>query len=242
MRRFWDWRKASNDDGVVTEELRIDGYIAEESWFLDEVTPAQFKSELSARTGNITVVINSGGGECFAAAQIYNMLREYDGKVTVKIDALAASAASVIACAGDEVLVSPVSMIMIHNPLANVVGEVSELERGIEMLNEVKESIINAYIAKTKLSRNKISAMMDAETWLNARAAIKLGFADGMLYGEQPTDEVVFDRHAPMTAVADAFRQKLKPKPPARLGSPQGSVSTADLYEKLNQQKQNWRF
>lgn len=87
--------------------------IAEESWFDDEVTPALFKSELDDGTGNITVWINSPGGDCFAAAQIYNLLLNYQGKVTVKIDGLAASAASVIAMAGDEILMSPVSMLMI---------------------------------------------------------------------------------------------------------------------------------
>jgi ATP-dependent Clp protease protease subunit len=211
LRQFWNWQP--NDAGA--EELRIDGYIAEQSWFADDVTPRQFKEQLAARSGDLTVWINSGGGECFAAAQIYNLLKEHPGKVTVKIDALAASAASVIAMAGDTVLISPVALLMIHNPATELFGEVADLERGIEMLGEIKESIVNSYQAKTGLSRAKIAKMMDAETWLNAKAAVKMGFADGLLYGEADgLEESVFDRHTPAVAVAAAFHKKLKPKAP----------------------------
>lgn len=125
--------------------------------------------------------INSPGGDCVAAAQIYNMLSNYKGKVTVKIDGIAASAASVIAMAGNEVYMSPVSMMMIHNPATVAWGDHTEFARAIEMLDEVKESIINAYVLKTGLSRAKLSHLMDSETWMNANKAIELGFADGML-------------------------------------------------------------
>ena len=97
--------------------LNLDGAIAEETWYGDEITPKQFKSELMSGTGDITVWINSPGGCVFAASQIYNMLMEYKGRVTIKIDGIAASAASVIAMAGTDVFMSPVSMMMIHNPM-----------------------------------------------------------------------------------------------------------------------------
>lgn len=97
------------------------------------------------------------------------MLRDYKGHVTVKIDGLAASAASVIAVAGDTVLVSPVAMMMIHNPATIAMGNTKDMEAAIAMLNEVKESILNAYVDKTGLSRNKLSKMMDDETWFNAK-------------------------------------------------------------------------
>lgn len=103
--------------------------------------------------GDITVWINSPGGDCIAAAQIYNMLMDYKGNVTVKIDGIAASAASVIAMAGNKVIVSPVSMIMIHNPATIAAGDTAEMQKAIAMLDEVKESIINAYEIKTGLSR-----------------------------------------------------------------------------------------
>lgn len=161
--------------------LELNGTIAEESWFDDDVTPQLFKDELNAGSGDITVWINSPGGDCVAAAQIYNMLSNYKGKVTVKIDGIAASAASVIAMAGDTVLVSPVSMVMIHNPATIAWGDHAEMQKAIDMLSEVKESIINAYVLKTGLSRPKLSHLMDAETWMDANKAVELGFADEIM-------------------------------------------------------------
>ena len=125
--------------------------------------------------------INSPGGDCVAAAQIYNMLSNYKGKVTVKIDGIAASAASVIAMAGDTVLVSPVSMLMIHNPATMAWGDHAEMQKAMDMLSEVKESIINAYVLKTGLSRPRLSHLMDAETWMDANKAVELGFADDIM-------------------------------------------------------------
>ena len=161
--------------------LHLNGTIAEESWFDDDVTPQLFKDELFAGDGDITVWINSPGGDCVAAAQIYNMLMDYKGNVTVKIDGIAASAASVIAMAGTKVLMSPVSMLMIHNPITVAMGDAGEMEKAIEMLGSVKDSIINAYEIKTGLSRAKISHLMDAETWMDANKAVELGFADDIL-------------------------------------------------------------
>lgn len=157
------------------------GTIAEESWFDDDVTPQLFKDELNAGSGDITVWINSPGGDCVAAAQIYNMLTQYKGNVTVKIDGIAASAASVIAMAGNTVLMSPVSMMMIHNPATFAFGDYAEMQKAIDMLAEVKESIINAYVIKTGLTRAKLSHLMDAETWMDANKAVELGFADDII-------------------------------------------------------------
>lgn len=188
MNKFWKWKvhnKAPDPDNpeetVEERTLYLDGAIASESWFDDDVTPALFKSELTSGKGNITVWINSPGGDCFAAAQIYNMLRDYGGKVTVKIDGIAASAASVIAMAGDEVLVSPVSMIMIHNPATVAMGDHNDMQKAIEMLDSVKNSIIDAYALKTGLSKGKLSSLMDNETWMDSSEAVKLGFADSVI-------------------------------------------------------------
>lgn len=142
-----------------------------------------------AGSGDITVWINSPGGDTVAAAQIYNMLMDYPGKVTIKIDGIAASAASVIAMAGEKVLVSPVSMMMIHNPSTIAYGDSAEMQKAINVLNEVKESIINAYEIRTGLSRAKISHLMDAETWMNAHKAIELGFADEILSRSEENEE-----------------------------------------------------
>lgn len=180
QKKFWRWTKNKRPDPNENETrtLYLDGVIAEESWFDDEVTPALFKSELDDGTGNITVWINSPGGDCFAAAQIYNLLLNYQGKVTVKIDGLAASAASVIAMVGDEILMSPVSMLMIHNPSTVAIGDTQDMQRAIGMLSEVKESIIGAYKQKSGLSHAKLASLMDEETWMNAEKAVELHFAD----------------------------------------------------------------
>lgn len=180
--KFWNWKKVKNQEtGAEERILELSGTIAEDSWFDDDVTPQIFKNELNSGAGDITVWINSPGGDCVAAAQIYNMLSNYKGKVTVKIDGIAASAASVIAMAGDTVLVSPVSMLMIHNPATMAWGDHAEMQKAMDMLSEVKESIINAYVLKTGLSRPKLSHLMDAETWMDANKAVELGFADDIM-------------------------------------------------------------
>ena len=189
-RKFWNWIK-NEDESVPDMErtLFLTGMISDETWYGDEVTPQLFKDELNAGNGNITVWINSLGGDVFAAAQIYNMLRDYKGSVTVKIDGIAASAASVIAMAGDTVCVSPVAMMMIHNPATMAMGETRDMQKAIAMLNEVKESILNAYEFKTGLTRARLSHMMDDETWFNAKKAVELGFADKILFSSSETDE-----------------------------------------------------
>ena len=178
MNKFWNF--ACNNDGTRT--LYLCGSIADESWFDDDVTPKAFRADLEAGTGDLVVWINSPGGDCVAAAQIYNMLMDYPHDVTVKVDGLAASAASVIAMAGTKVLMSPVALMMIHNPLTVAIGDTEEMQKAIDMLSEVKESILNAYEIKTGLSRAKLSHLMDAETWMNANKAIELGFADDLLF------------------------------------------------------------
>ena len=183
-RKFWNWVK-NEGELESTRTLFLNGEISDETWYGDEVTPQLFKDELNTDSGDITVWINSPGGDVFAAAQIYNMLRDYKGHVTVKVDGLAASAASVIAVAGDTVLVSPVAMMMIHNPATLAMGNTKDMEAAIAMLNEVKESILNAYADKTGLSRNKLSKMMDDETWFNAKKAVELGFADKVLFATE---------------------------------------------------------
>lgn len=177
-RKFWNWVR-NEEDGVRT--LYLDGEISDETWYGDEVTPELFRRELENGQGDIMVWINSPGGDVFAAAQIYNMLMDYKGDVTVRVDALAASAASVIAMAGTTVQMSPVAMMMIHNPMTIAIGDSEEMKKAVAMLDEVKESIMNAYEIKTGLNRTKISHLMDAESWFNARKAVELGFADEVL-------------------------------------------------------------
>ncbi|WML29069.1 Clp protease ClpP [Neobacillus sp. OS1-32] len=216
MRKFWNWVRDSDEERT----LYLNGVISEETWWGDEVTPKMFKDELLAGTGDITVWINSPGGDVFAAAQIYNMLMEYTGKVNVKIDGLAASAASVIAMASGDVYMSPVSMLMIHNPSTIAIGDSEEMLRAKALLDEVKESIINAYELKTGLSRTKLSHLMDAESWMNANKAIELGFADKIMFMESETpdltDSLIFSR----MAVTNSLISKLPKQPKQKTGTP----------------------
>ncbi len=206
------------------------------------MTPGLFAKELNAGSGDITVWINSPGGDCVAAAQIFNMLKEYAGNVTVKIDGLAASAASVIAMAGDTVLMSPVSTMMIHNPSTFVAGDSSEMKKAMQMLDEVKESIINAYVQKTGANRKELSRLMDSEFWMNANEALSRGFIDGILYQEgQTTDaaEAVSMGYSP-TQVTNSLREKLAAKckivTPAE---PEGRSCDA-LMDRLNLMKHHF--
>ncbi|WP_270508435.1 head maturation protease, ClpP-related [Lactobacillus gasseri] len=200
MKRFWNWSGPQNQ-----RVLTISGTIAEDSWVDDEVTPQVFQDELSQGKGPIDLWLNSPGGDCVAASRIYTMLMNYPDDVNVKIDGIAASAASVIAMAGTKVSMAPTAMIMIHNPLTIVGGQKEDLDQAAQMLAETKESIINAYELKTNLLREKISAMMDDETWMNVNKAIELGFADDMLgqnkditdcysYSDKQSDLVVLNK------------------------------------------------
>lgn len=211
-RKFWNWVRNEGEPAVLV----LNGEISDETWFGDEVTPKLFKDDLDKCQGDISVWINSPGGDVFAAAQIYNMLMDYPHNVTIKIDGLAASAASVIAMAGTEVQMSPVAMMMIHNPMTVAIGDSAEMQRAIAMLDEVKESIMNAYEIKTGLTRAKISHLMDAESWFNAKKAVELGFADKILFSEEAEnmgddkalEAVMFSRKA----VTNSLLSKLMPE------------------------------
>ncbi len=244
MKKFWNWSSRTvqgqgTAEPVQERTLFLSGTIAEESWFDDDVTPQLFKNELMSGSGPITVWINSPGGDCIAAAQIYNMLMDYTGDVTVKIDGIAASAASVIAMAGTKVLVSPVSMLMIHNPATIAFGDKAEMEKAIAMLAEVKESIMNAYEIKTGLSRAKLSHMMDAETWMDANKAVELGFADGILSRPQTEDEappagsMLYSPAAVVNSLMGKIAAKCQITKPDSAPTPTGrSIDT--LMERLN--------
>jgi ATP-dependent Clp protease protease subunit len=184
--KFWNW--VHDDSGGRV--LRLEGPIDSESFWGDEITPQMFRHELYEEEGDITLWINSPGGNVFAAAEIYTMIRDYPGSVTVRIASIAASAASVVAMAGNLVQMSPTALLMIHDPSTIAMGNAKDMEKAITTLNEVKESIINAYAAKTGLSRNRISKLMSDETWLNAKKAVELGFADEILFAvDKPKPE-----------------------------------------------------
>lgn len=254
INRFWSWVRDQTDEGART--LYLEGTIASESWLDDDVTPAAFKGELMSGSGPVTIWVNSPGGDVFAAAQIYNLLMDYPGDVTVKIDGIAASAASVIAMAGTKVLISPIGMIMIHNPMMLAMGDSEEMQKAIDMLSEVKESIINAYEIRTGLSRAKISHLMDGETWMSAKKAVELGFADGILFTQDKPEEMhdgvgledsyTFSRRAvtnsmlakvrariPKEQLKEQSKEQLKEQPEQSQPKPPDRVLVASLEQRL---------
>lgn len=234
--KFWNWKNQSEGDSLE-RVLELDGVIAEESWFDDDITPAMFKEELFAGSGPVTIWINSPGGDCIAASRIYAMLMDYRDDVTVKIDGIAASAASVIAMAGTKVLMAPTAMMMIHNPATFAWGDHEDMKKAIDMLSEVKESIINAYEIKTGLPRRQLARMMDDETWMNAGKAAELGFSDGILEDpkrESKASSYDFTASAVERALVNKISNKFGiRKNPAKADGRKVDDLKAALYKKL---------
>lgn len=260
---FWNFVKNEENDEEV--ELRIEGEIVsdDDAWFYEwfgipVTSPNAFKEALAEHKGkNITVWIDSWGGDMFAAAGVYNALKEHKGKVVVKIGGKAVSAASVIAMAGDEVLISPVGIMMIHNPWTWASGEAKDMRHVADVLDEVKETIINAYQLKTQRSRNKISQMMDEETWMSAKKAVAEGFADGILYTGEDAEPVaqnsfIFSRMAIQNSVSvsmkrfiEQYNQKIKelqqpdPEPPEQPKDKQANMVLLSLLQRQVQVNKN---
>lgn len=177
MNRFWQFRNTADDDAA---ELLFYGPISEYTWWGDEVTPKQFNEDLAA-LGDIKSLklrINSPGGDVFAAAAIHNALKNHPATVTAYVDGLAASAASVVAMAGDKVVMPKTAMMMIHNPSMIAWGDAREMRDAAEILDKVRDTIIAAYEAKTGLDRAKLINLMNSETWMTANEAEEMGFAD----------------------------------------------------------------
>ena len=214
--RFWNFNiKAATETEPEEIELRIEGDIIddEDAWLYEmfgekSASPNAFRDELKNHAGKpITVWIDSYGGSVFAATGIYNALMEREGLVTVKIDGKAMSAATIIAMAGGKILMSPTAIMMVHNPLTEAYGYASDLRKTADILDEVKEAIMNAYQLKTGRSRAILSQLMDAETYMNAKTAIKEGFADEMMYSEADPIEMTFNRQKILNSTNDAVKR-----------------------------------
>ena len=241
MSKFWKFRNNVSTDGQDEVSLWIQGDIVDDDdlwlyeWFGEAAaSPNAFREELNQFAGkDLTVFVDSYGGSVFAGASIYNALKEHKGKVTVKIDGKAMSAASVIAMAGDEIQMSPVGMMMIHNPLTAAVGNQHDLRKTADVLDEIKESIMNAYILKTGRTRADISQMMDDETYMSATKAIDEGFADSII-GDievQNSTAISFNRMAVLNSagisIGKAMELLNKPAEPPQ-------VESLEMLLKLN--------
>ena len=180
----WRFRNAEESGGEP--EMELNGYISEFSWFDDDITPAIFKNDLYSHGngGPVTIRMNSYGGDVIAASRMRAIIQDYPGRITVRIDGIAASAATVVATAGDVVKIQDTAYYMIHDPmvmffLASL--NVEDLARLLSEVKTVKDGIVNAYEKKTGLSRSRLSSMMTNETWMSAQEAVDLGFADQMI-------------------------------------------------------------
>lgn len=181
MSKFYDFYEQSGQDtlditGIITSD-------SVEAWLQDGTFDQDFIGKLK-KCGDIIVNINSPGGDVFAASAIYTALRDHPGKVIVHVTGIAASAASVIAMAGDTVLMSPTACMYIHLPWTEMQGNANDLEKGAEQLRAVGEGIITAYQKKTGKSRDEIYEMLESETMMCAQDAVDNHFADGILYDE----------------------------------------------------------
>lgn len=183
---FWRIR---NEAGETEAELLLYGEISSSSWCDDDVTPKQFAEDLKALGGkDLKLRINSPGGDVFAAQAIYNQLKSYTGNITACIDGMAASAATIITCAADKVVMPSNGIFMIHNPMCIVVDymDVPKLKKMTDRLTAVKQTIVNVYMKKCKnVAEAKLNRLMDAETWMSADEALAYGFVDEVDADEQ---------------------------------------------------------
>jgi ATP-dependent Clp protease protease subunit len=216
---FWNFVKNKENEDEV--ELRIEGEIVsdDDAWIYEwlgipAASPNAFRTELSSHSGKVVNVwIDSWGGDTTAAAGIYNALKEHKGKVIVKIDGKAVSAASVIAMAGDEIKMSPVGLLMIHNPWTVAMGESKDMRHMADVLDEVKSTIVSAYQIQTKKTDKRISEMMDNETWMSAKTALAEGFIDAIMYTEpvegHPVENSFMFSHTAIQNSTNAAMKKL---------------------------------
>jgi len=180
---FWSWRNAVEGE---EPEMELYGYISEWSWLDDDITPQKFKEDLMkyGQGGPIKIRMNSYGGDVIAASMISSIMRDYPGMITVQIDGIAASAATVVAVAGSKVVIQDTAYFMIHDPSVvffMAALNIEQLTRLASSLEAVKEGIMNTYQGKTGLSRPRLSKLMTDETWMDAQKALDLGFVDEIM-------------------------------------------------------------
>ena len=212
MTKFWNLKNdaEAQEDGV----LDVDGEIvAESGWFTPEgvCVARDFRKALKG-VKNVTVHINSPGGDVMAGAEIYSALREHslngEGRVKVIVTGIAASAASIIAMAGDEILMHPVAYMMIHNPWIFAVGDAKELRKTARVLDVISEGLINAYQTRTGKDREELKRMLENETWMSAGTCVEEGFADG-IYGAESAAAASASRPTLMSAKAHGLQEIL---------------------------------
>lgn len=234
MNKFWSFKNSANQTGIDQSELMLYGQIAERSWWDDEITPKQFAEDMAqCGTNDLLVRINSGGGDVFAAQAIHNMIKSYAGKVTVTIDGLCASAATIIACAGDTVIMPKNALYMIHNPSVTLwdMYDADELIKLSGYLTSVKQTIVNVYLDRSKyLEAEKIKGLMDDETWMTADEAKDYGFIDTV--AGQVDDVVINKGFVVVNNVSCKYAAKNAAKIEKVLHESGGNAMPEDKHEK----------
>lgn len=240
-KQFWSLKNEEE-----SAELLLYGVLGEDPWW-DDVGSKRFAEDMKTVRGKpVTVRINSVGGDVFTGSAIYSTLKMHDKKVTVHIDGLAASAASVVAMAGDEVIMPSNAMIMIHNPWSIAIGEAKDFRKRADDMDKIRESMVTTYQEKTGMSREELIEIMDEETWLTATEAKEYGFADtiessfqvaaSIAGGDMTVNGVTFSMERfkvlPSALVAAAARKEPKPSKPQEkpAGNPSAS-RTEDVMD-----------
>jgi ATP-dependent Clp protease protease subunit len=201
-------------------EIMIYGDIStyESYWDDSAVTPQKFNDELKALgddVDDITVRINSNGGSVFAGVAIHSMLKRHKAKITVYIDGIAASIASIIAMAGDEIIMPNGSMLMIHNPWTFGMGNAKDFRKLADDLEEVGGSMSDIYVARTGVDREELAQMLEDETWMSAATAVEKGFATRLEEDSQPVAASIRDGKAIINGIEmDLSKFKNAPKLP----------------------------
>jgi ATP-dependent Clp protease protease subunit len=226
--------------------IELDGYISEYSWFDDDVTPKMFRDDLNAHGagGPVTIRLHSYGGDVIAASVMHGIIKDYPGQVTVQIDGIAASAATVVAVAGDHIQMQETAYFMIHDPsmvffMAQI--NIEDMSKMLDSLKAVKEGILNAYKTKTGLSRTRLSKLMADETWMDAQKAADLGFVDEIIRGESkkleiPKNTAVVNALHIFSHVPPALLQALQP-----VNTPEEAPNGASLPDDVLREAQTLR-
>ncbi|WGS40364.1 Clp protease ClpP [Burkholderia sp. JSH-S8] len=236
-KRWWDIRAQASADGGKVAEIRIYGDIG--FWGTDADLFASKLDEVAATATSIVVAINSMGGDVFDAFTIYNALCRHAGKVTGRVDGIAASAASLILMACDTIVMPANAMLMIHNPHTVAAGEAEDFRRLADLLDSTGANILAAYVQRSGLPEDDVRAMMNAETWLTASQAKEQGFCDTI---EEPISIAAYAGAARLAARFSAVPAEIRavleddgevpppnpqPNPPADPAPP--SLATPDV-------------
>lgn len=223
--------KVTHDEETNTSNITIYGVIGD-SWFGDSFSASDIDSALNeAGNNNVIINLNSPGGDAFDGIAIYNRLKRHKGKVTVHVDGWACSAASIIAMAGDEVIMETGSMMMIHEASTIAWGTKQDMRKEADVLEQLEQGIVDIYQTKSTLEREDIVKKVDSETWMSARTAVEFGFADkaaGIKPNESKDDEILNttqSREDILNDLQSVLNKKLEEPEPTSITNDEGTGS-----------------